>query len=113
MYESSHNVIKPYFKNIHNKFLRGQFKGNTYLNVWTYFPEHIEWLILNHDLVIDAEEFENLYNKRIDTYTALGKLLKNEIISNVVSIDEIIHREPYKSFISQLPLKKYTLSNEV
>lgn len=112
-YESKHNIIKPYFKNLHNKFLRGQFQSHAYLDIWTYFPESIEWLILNRDLVIDAEEFEKVYCKKVDTHTQVGKRFKNEIVSNVTTISDIINREPYKSYIEQIPLIKYSLSNEV
>lgn len=106
---SSHNENQLYFKNLKDKFQKGKFVDNTYLSVWTYFPEHIEWLILNYNLIIDADEFEKIDSKRIDDNTPLSNLIKFKITNSI--IEQITNQEPFKVLIQQLLTKKYTLSN--
>ena len=106
---SYQNENKPYFKNLKDRFQKGKFVGNTYLSVWTNFPEHIEWLILNYNLIIDKEEFEKIENKSLDNNTPLVNLIKFKITNSI--IEETATQEPFKTLIQQLPTKKFTFSN--
>jgi hypothetical protein len=107
MFESTHITSKPYFRHLHSKFIRGQFDGYTYLNVWIYFPQHIEWLILNHDLIIDLEEFEKVPNKQIEGDFLLGKSLRDCVLNENGST-----KEPFKDFKKHLQSTKYLISDK-
>jgi hypothetical protein len=101
--ERFHRGNKPYFRNPNEKFMRGRFKGTTYATVWTYFPEEIEWLILNYELVIDPEEFEKINNKKISG-TAKERLNLHENLIGFNRKKNVIRQEWKNNQEQKLPI---------
>lgn len=73
MFELANDISKPYFKNLNSTFRHGLYKDRKYIDIWINFPDHIEWLILNQDLLIDIEEFNKIRNTK--NYTLSQKAI--------------------------------------
>ncbi len=107
LFEAKNNVNKPYFKNVDSVIQSGQYKGCTYHYLWLHSPEQIEWQILNHDLLIDINEFEKKSprDKKYEWSDQVKAILEqyDELIE-FNRAKSIIRDEWYKRQESKLPL---------